>query len=94
MSVQSSKVDEHVRETSCERLRAKKPAGAKRGEGLGRAFPVLSLTFGLLHLSSNGDYGGGARGEGVVKNIPRSLGGVVELTIGNTREIFIPHVLK
>lgn len=29
-----------------------------------------------------------------MENIPRSLGGVVELTIGNTTEIFIPHVLR
>lgn len=80
---------------TCERLGAKKTTGAKRGGGLGRAFPVFRLTFGLLDLfQSYRVYGGRRGGGGLVKNEPRSLGGVVELTIGNTRKHFIPRVLR
>ena len=34
--------------TTCRRLGAKKTAGALRGDGLGRVFPALGLTFGLV----------------------------------------------
>lgn len=58
---------------------------------------MFRLTFGLLDLfQSYRVYGGRGVGGGgeLVKNKPRSLGGVVELTIGNTRKHFIPRVLR
>lgn len=49
---------------TCERLGAKKTTGAKRGGGLGRAFPVFRLTFGLLDLFQSYRVYGGRRGGG------------------------------
>lgn len=66
---------------SRERLGAK-TAGDKRGEGLGRGFPVLRLTFGCYSVSQGGE------------ERAKEFGRVVELTMGNTREHFIPRVLR